>query len=206
MHAVWIILLIMAALWLLSLFRVGAEVRYSEAGLRLLLRAGPLRVTLFPRPKKKPPRARKAPNSGEKEGRAPPKPQKPRRASTLTLLREALPVICDAAGRLRRKIQIDRLDLNVTVAAPSPAAAALAYGGINAAMGMIIPLLENNFIIKKRQFQTWVDYDRKAPAVDLRAAGSLTLGQGAALAFRLAFQMLRIFWNMKQEQKQKEAV
>ncbi|MCI2106273.1 MAG: DUF2953 domain-containing protein [Intestinimonas sp.] len=205
MNALLVFFLVLAVLWLLSLLRLGAEVRYSEEGVRLRLRVGRLWFTLLPRPKK-PHRTPKNEKPEKEKAKTPPKPAAPRRVPSLALLREALSVICDAAGSLRRKIQIDHLDIDVTAAAPNPAAAALAFGGINAVMGMIIPPLENNFTIRERQFRTSVAYDRQTPVIDLRAAGSLTIGQGVALALRLAFRTLRIFRTYKKEQKKKEAV
>ena len=85
---------------------------------------------------------------------------------------------------------MDRLDLELVLAAGDPAAAALAFGGTNAALGMILPLLEQNFDIRRRNIRTAVDFERKTPAVTLGAAVTLTIGQGAALAFHLGRKAL----------------
>ena len=87
---------------------------------------------------------------------------------------------------------MDWLDLELVLAAGDPAAAALVFGGANAALGMILPLLEQNFTIRRRDIRTAVDFDRKTPAVTLRAALTLTIGQGVAFAFYLAWKALPV--------------
>ena len=49
-----VLAIILLALWLISLIRIGAQVRYGEGGLFICVLAGPKRIQLFPaKPKKK---------------------------------------------------------------------------------------------------------------------------------------------------------
>lgn len=203
---VWIVLgAIAAALVLLSLVRVGGTVEYSRSGVLIRLRAGPLRIRVYPpRPKKadgqeKPKRVKK--KSKPEEEQPEPKP-----GGQLGPLKAALPVVADAAGQLRRKVRVDRLLLDVTAAASDPAAAALAFGGVNAAIGMIWPLLENNFNIGDRRIRTRVDFNLTEPEIYLYGSFSLRLGQAAALALRLGIRFLKLWSGRNQEQTKKEAV
>ena len=84
--------------------------------------------------------------------------------------------------------------------------AAMAFGGANAALGMMLPLLENHFNVRQRSIRTAVDFEGSRPVIYLKAAFSLTIGQGVVLAVRLGFQALRILSQYKSGQKQKEAV
>lgn len=203
---VWVVLgAIAAALVLLSLVRVGGTVEYSRSGVLIRLRAGPLRIRVYPpRPKKadgqeKPKRVKK--KSKPEEEQPEPKP-----GGQLGPLKAALPVVADAAGQLRRKVRVDRLLLDVTAAASDPAAAALAFGGVNAAIGMIWPLLENNFNIGDRRIRTRVDFNLTEPEIYLYGSFSLRLGQAAALALRLGIRFLKLWSGRNQEQTKKEAV
>lgn len=203
---VWVVLgAIAAALVLLSLVRVGGTVEYSRSGVLVRLRAGPLRIRVYPpRPKKadgqeKPKRVKK--KSKPEEEQPEPKP-----GGQLGPLKAALPVVADAAGQLRRKVRVDRLLLDVTAAASDPAAAALAFGGVNAAIGMIWPLLENNFNIGDRRIRTRVDFNLTEPEIYLYGSFSLRLGQAAALALRLGIRFLKLWSGRNQEQTKKEAV
>lgn len=203
---VWVVLgAIAAALVLLSLARVGGTVEYSRSGVLIRLRAGPLRIRVYPpRPKKadgqeKPKRVKKKPKPEEEQ-------PEPKPGGQLGPLKAALPVVADAAGQLRRKVRVDRLLLDVTAAASDPAAAALAFGGVNAAIGMIWPLLENNFNIGDRRIRTRVDFNLTEPEIYLYGSFSLRLGQAAALALRLGIRFLKLWSGRNQEQTKKEAV
>ncbi|HJG86417.1 DUF2953 domain-containing protein [Pseudoflavonifractor capillosus] len=203
---VWVVLgAIAAALVLLSLVRVGGTVEYSRSGVLIRLRAGPLRIRVYPpRPKKadgqeKPKRVKKKPKPEEEQ-------PEPKPGGQLGPLKAILPLVADAAGQLRRKVRVDRLLLDVTAAASDPAAAALAFGGVNAAIGMIWPLLENNFNIGDRRIRTRVDFNLTEPEIYLYGSFSLRLGQAAALALRLGIRFLKLWSGRNQEQTKKEAV
>ena len=111
-----------------------------------------------------------------------------------------------------RKLRIDVFQLEVTAAAPDPAAAALCFGGANAFIGMIWPLVEQNFNVKERRLRTRVDFDAERPSVYLYAAATLTAGQALALGLRLTTRFLAEFSKYRAEagspatSKQKEAV
>ena len=203
---VWVVLgAIAAALVLLALVRVGGTVEYSRSGVLVRLRAGPLRIRVYPpRPKKadgqeKPKRVKKKPKPEEEQ-------PEPKPGGQLGPLKAILPLVADAAGQLRRKVRVDRLLLDVTAAASDPAAAALAFGGVNAAIGMIWPLLENNFNIGDRRIRTRVDFNLTELEIYLYGSFSLRLGQAAALALRLGIRFLKLWSGRNQEQTKKEAV
>ena len=190
--------LILAALLLLGQIRFGAQVLYSSAGVKLKLKIGPVKITLLPHKEKKRP---------EKK---PKKPKKPKKAAEgpplgpeeiIALVKQALPVAQEAAGRLKRKIRVDRLYLDVAVGGEDPAAAATAYGGLNAAIGMIWPLVEQNLHVKDRRIRTRADFLETRTRVDLDAAATLTVGQALALAFWLAPKLPRILRTIMKKDK-----
>ena len=190
--------LILAALLLLGQIRFGAQVLYSSAGVKLKLKIGPVKITLLPQKEKKRP---------EKK---PKKPKKPKKAAEgpplgpeeiIALVKQALPVALEAAGRLKRKIRVDRLYLDVAVGGEDPAAAATAYGGLNAAIGMIWPLGEQNLHVKDRRIRTRADFLETRTRVDLDAAATLTVGQAVALAFWLAPKLPRILRTIMKKDK-----
>lgn len=190
--------LILAALLLLGQIRFGAQVLYSSAGVKLKLKIGPVKITLLPQKEKKRP---------EKK---PKKPKKPKKAAEgpplgpeeiIALVKQALPVALEAAGRLKRKIRVDRLYLDVAVGGEDPAAAATAYGGLSAAIGMIWPLVEQNLHVKDRRIRTRADFLETRTRVDLDAAATLTVGQAVALAFWLAPKLPRILRTIMKKDK-----
>lgn len=206
MRPLLILALIAAALVLLSLIRLGVWVSYRSGVLTLKGKVGPVKLTILPQKEKKP--AKKKPRP-EKSAEDKPKKQP---KELLALARRALPVALEAAGRLKRKIRVDRLFLDVTVGGEDPAAAAITYGGINAALGMIWPLVEQNFNVKDRCIRTAMDFSAAETDLSLEVAATLTVGQVLALALRLLPKLPQILGrDGKKEAKradiqQKEAV
>ena len=181
MTALVILAAVAAALVLLGLVRLDAAVGYAAQRLRLRIRVGDLQLQAYRE-----------------------------KAAPLAQLRRYLPLVADAAGRLRRKIRIDRFCLDFTAAAADPASAALLFGGANAAVGMIWPLVEQNFNVKERRIRTRVDFTAQRPDAALSAAATLTAAQALSLALRLAVG----FWKEQSQSsagdkapaRQKEAV
>lgn len=201
MKVVLILAALAAVLVLLSLLRVGVRVLYAPSGLTLRVKVGPAPVTLLPRKARK---KKKRP----KEAKASPPARS--RGDMLTMLRQSLPLVAEGAGRLKRKVRLDRIYLDVTAAAPDPASAAVAFGGINAAIGMIWPLVEQNFNVKDRRIRTRVDFEAGQPTASLDAAATLTVGQAVALALWLAPRLPQVLGREKKNRQtdtiQKEAV
>ena len=192
----WIALGLILLLGLLSQVRLGAAVDYDGGGLQVRLRLGLLRLRVYPLRQRK---------GRDRKKEAPPAPPQPPsggapRGGSLALLREVLPIIAEAAGRLRRRLRVDRLALDVRLAAPDPAAAALSFGGANAALGILVPLLERSLDIRSREIRTAVDFQRKAPSADLHVVLTLTIGQGLALAFHLGRRALPVLLRYRRGQ------
>ena len=204
MRGLLIAVLVLLALFLLSLIRLGAVVQYGEKGLRVWIRVGPIPIQVFPVKKKSPEgdgrRGRKKPPRKKKEGPPPPGLGGP--GGSLALLRAFLPVAAKAAGGLRRRLQIDRLELDLTMAAADPAQAAMAYGSANALIGIIWPVIVNHITVRERQIRTAVDFQRDQPAVYLWAGFSLRLGQAVSLAVRILVQCLGVLARHRQSQKE----
>lgn len=188
--------IVVLALVLLSLVRVGVRVQYAQDRPEVRLLAGPVRITLYPRKAKGPGRRqRKRAKSDQAPGE---KGKLPPLEELIPLIRQLLPLGLEAAGRLRRKIRIDFFFLDVTVASADPARAAVNYGRLNGAIGMFWPLVEQNCKVKQWRIRTWVDFTAVHPTVCLRTAATLTVGQLLALGIWAAVNVLPILSKFKQ--------
>lgn len=189
-----VLLIILLVFWLISLIRVGGRVRYGEAGLFVSVLAGPLKIQILPaKPKKEKSRKKK---KKEPEQEKKPKEKKPKpegRPGTLSRLMQLLPVVGEVCGALKRKIRIDDLKLELIWGGSDPAAIALGYGQANAALGMLWPLIDNNFRVKRHSFQIGMDYERTQPMVELEAALTYTVGQIVGLGVHYGVKAL-IIW------------
>lgn len=189
-----VLLAVLAVLWLISLIRVGGRVSYGQAGLFAYLLMGPVKLQLFPmanasegnwRSKAKKPKKEKPPMA-EKHKKEPGEG----RPGTLSRLMKLLPVVGQVCGSLKRKIRIDELELEVIWGGTDAAAVALGYGRANAALGMLWPVFDHNFKVKRHSFQISADYGRTEPAAELRAAVTMTVGQMMTLGVHYGVKAL----------------
>lgn len=208
MKVLTILAAILLLLFLLSRMRVGSRVRYAEGRLLVRVRIGPGWFTVYPvKKKEKPPKAK-----AEKPAEGAGKPRKPAMAKgeAVSLVMDALPVVAEAAGRLKRKIRIDDLKLDLLWSAPEPAACGIGYGAANAAAGMIWPLFEQNFNVKSYRVRTGVDFDRGSPDIRIEAVITITQGQLLTLALGVLWKLFQIWRShsaaILSTTKQKEAV
>ena len=211
MTALIVIICILAVLILIAQFRVGAAVSFSEDGLFLRLKLGPVKLQILPakprkKPKKEKPKQEKpAKKTSEEEDEATEEKPKRKLTDTIGLARQFLPLLADAAGRFKRKIRIDELTLHVIWGASDPAAAAKGYGMAHAVLGILWPPLERSFNIKEHDLRVFVDFDRTKPAVTAAAQATLTIGQSLALALRLGLKALCIYIGYSRNNKRQTA-
>ncbi len=194
-----ILLVILLILFLLGLIRVGGSGEYSQEGVLVRIRVGPFWIRVFPLKEKK---EEKRPKPKKKK----PKKEEPEEGQTKKggpwgLIKDLLPVVCQAAGELKRRIRIDRLLLDYTAGGPDPANTAMMFGYSNAAVGMLLPLFEHNFNVKERRVRTAMDFNGKEPVIYIYAAFSARLGQLVSLFLRLGWRTLRLYLKHKKQTK-----
>ncbi len=194
------VLLLLLAVILLT--PAGVRFRYDRGDLSLLVRFGPLKLQIFPRKEKKPPRrkpeetkeepekkqtGKKSADNPEKkqtEKRAPEKPKpkkkaekKPRakinREQILYSLETLPPILGRALKRTGRRLRLTPLKVHLLVAGPDPADTALLYGRLEAALGAALPALHRLVRIKDQDVRLFLDFQREQ--MDLIADVGLSL-------------------------------
>lgn len=216
MTVLYVLAVLLLVLFLASFVRVGAWVEFSEGGLVAKLRVGAFYIQLFPmKPKAKKEKRPRAPNKKPEQPADKPKGGPLDLAKKyMPLVKELLPVVADAAGQTKRRIRIDDFRLDLIWRAADPAACAMGFGRANAAIGMIWPLVAQNFNVKNHCIRTGVDFEQGKPTVYLLAMATLTIGQGVSLAVRVAIRSIRAFLRARPQKdktkqtqtQQKEAV
>ena len=209
---------------LLAVLPLGISLRYDENGPMGKLIAGPIRVTLFPRPakkkkqekkEKKSPKQKKTKKSvtaaqpaanGEASAEAQPHgasnaaPTKKKGGSImdfLPLVRVALSFL----GDFRRKLRVNLLELKLIMAGGDPCDLAVNYGRAWAAVGNLLPRLERVFVIQKRDIQVACDFEETQTRVIARLDLTITLGRLLAAVFVFAFHALVEFLKIMIKRK-----
>ena len=206
-------------LFLLAILPLGASVSYDEDGAVVKLIAGPVRITLFPRPKKKKkdkkkdeaPKAKtekpkkKVKPAGKKETSAPAAPaeEAPRKkkGGSVTDFLPLVKVLLDFLGDFRRKLRVNVLELKVILAGDDPCDLAVNYGRAWAAVGNLLPRLERVFVIQKRDIQVECDFTEDKTTILARLDLTITLGRLLAAVLVFAFHALVEFLKIMNKRK-----
>ena len=204
----WLVTL--GVLVLLAVLPLGIHIRYDEDGVLGKLIAGPVKILLFPKPKKERGEQKKKPKKEKK------KPAKKKKASTSATTTQApakkkggsvadfLPLVDVALGLLndlRRKLRVDCLELKVVMAGGDPCDLAVNYGKAWAALGNLQPLLERVLVIKKRDIDIECDFVAPSTLITARVDITITLGRILALVAVNGFKAVKEFLKIMKKRK-----
>lgn len=200
-------------LFLLAVLPLGVKIRYDSDGLRIKVILGPVRFTVYPRPKKEAKEKKKKPEKKQepqKEENLPKPPQPPKeetpkeKKETGGSLTDFLPLVkvaLDFLGDFRRKLRLDDLYLRLILASSDPCDLAVNYGKTWAAVGNLMPVLEKCFVIKKRDVEVECDFAASDTKVIARLEITITLGRLLALAVTYGIRALKEFMTIQNKRK-----
>ena len=199
---IWIVLAgILLLFWLLGRIRVKAAASYSQTGFFLNVKIGPKVIPIVPSAQKA---KGKKPKKTKQQPEEMPESSKPKKGinDTVSTILRYLPLVGEAAGRLKRKIRIDNIDLHVIWGASDPADAAKGYGMANTVMGILWPAVEHNFRVKEYDLSVDVDYELEKPEVSTDVRVSITVGQILSLLVVLGVKALKIYLGGRREKSE----
>ena len=201
----WLITL--GILVLLAILPLGAAVNYHSEGFFLDIIAGPVRIPILPKKKKKTDKKSKKTkkekkSKSEKQGKTKSAAQtKKKKGGPIT---DFLPLVktgLDLLNGFRKKLRIKRLDLKMILAGDDPCDLAVNYGKANAAMGNLLPRLERCFVIKKRNIEIECDFEASQTLIVARADITITLGWLLAILVFYGVRGLKQFLQIKNKRK-----
>ena len=178
-------------LLLIGLTPVGVSLIYGQDGLFLNLLAGILRFRLYPRTKKekkskpeKKPAAKQQPTTSRRPS------EKQKTGGKLTDFIPLLETAMDFLGSFRKKLRVRCLQLDLVMAGDDPCDLAVNYGKAWAAVGNLMPLLEQVFVIRKRNVQVNCDFTADATVIYLRLDVTITVGRILGLGIKYGVQAI----------------
>ena len=208
----WVITL--GILFVLAILPLGVEAHYDAQGPVVRLILGPVHLTLIPG--KKPKKEKKKPEEEKKDqpsSDAPvkqigkdapdPAPEAPKEEKGGSVL-DFLPLVKTALeflGDFRRKLRIDHLRLKLIMAGGDPYNLAVNYGRAWAALGNLLPKLEQWFVIKKRDIEVACDFVASEMTVTAHVKLTITLGRLLAAALKFALKALVQFLKILKKRK-----
>jgi len=167
--------IIVAILFLIAVLRFGVILEYSKAGFLLWATAGFLKFSILGEDKEKKPKKKK-----EKEKK--PFDFKP---GSLNDFLNIINAVKNALSRLKRKLLIKKLILYYTSAGDNPANTAIQFGAANAVFGAIIPVLERNFRIRRRDLKAAADFNAREQGIYAKISVSIAVWEVVYILFAL---------------------
>ncbi len=188
MKALVIVILVLSVLLLIP---IGIDGGYKSKTAVLGLRVGFLNIRILPR----------RPKHGKPKLKKPLKLKKPRKVEKKTgkakkldaeALGQLLPIALKSLGRLRRKIHVDYLRLRYTFASNDPFKTAIAFGTASAALGAVLPLLDEAFEIGETDIGTSFDFLSEEPVLDCWLTTTIHLWEVFYIAIALGIDFLKL--------------
>lgn len=201
-------------LFLLAILPLGVSVKYNAQGPLVRLILGPVRLTLVPAKKRE--KKEKKPEKKKEEPKPEPvkqigkdksepalrkEPEKKEQGGSLLDFLPLVQTVFDFLGDFRRKLRLDHLELKLIMAADDPCDLAINYGRAWAALGNLLPKLEQWFVIKKRDLEVECDFTASETLIIARLDITISLGRLLAAVVRFAFRALKEFLNIKKKRK-----
>lgn len=192
-----LLLVLLAAAVLAVCLRVGAEAEKNENGVRVRVRYGPLRLTVYPLKKRAPKDKAAAPKK-------PPKPEKPKEPPGFDLsgldVGETVCLALTLLEEMKDTLVIDRLCLSMTVAGTDAARTAQRYGTYMALAGMIYPFLTQNFVMKICRIEITPDFDHTQTTWSGEAACFMRPVRGLLALLRHRKALYRLYRQIQKDE------
>lgn len=197
----WIITFLI--LFILAILPLGASIRYDADGLIIRIIGGPVRLTVYPFPKrkKKTKKTKEKTPPAERPVKTDASPtSKPKGGSLLDFL-PLLQLAMEFLGDFRKKLRVNHLEMKLIMAGGDPCDLAINYGRAWAALGNLLPMMERVFVIKKRDLEVECDFTAEQTLINARLDITITLGRiislGVVYGVRGAITFLKIMKKRK---------
>ncbi|MEG1632545.1 MAG: DUF2953 domain-containing protein [Oscillospiraceae bacterium] len=193
------LLIILAIIVFILVVPLGVRVAYLNDVLHLAARVLCFNIRLLPKREKpdKPPKKKK-----EKKPKKPKKPKKskkedeaeaeePKKKPSPSELIDLAKLGLGALSRFRRKLTVNSFMLHFTAADDDPYDAAMLYAFSNTVLGILLPLAEESFNIRKSDVKTAVSFETTEPSVDAELTLTISLGRILGIGIALGFAFLK---------------
>ena len=188
----------------LAILPIGIRVFYHEDGAIIHVIAGFLRFKIFPgkkkEKKKEAPKEKEKPKktkTGSKEKASPEEKKGGSITDFLPLVNTALEFL----NQFRKKLRINRLEMKLIMAGDDPCDLAVNYGRAWTAVGNLFPLLDQVFVIKKRNIEVECDFTADKTLTKVRVDLTITLGRILSLLVVYGLKLLFQYLNITKSQK-----
>ena len=204
-------------LFLLAILPLGVRVHYNADGALVQIILGPVKLTVVPskkkpekekKDKKEKPKKKKKKKAADKPKQvgadtppAEPKSEKKDEGGSILDFLPLVKTLFEFLGDFRRKLRVKNLQLKLIMAGGDPYNLAMNYGKAWAAVGNLLPKLEQWFVIKKRDIEVECDFVAAKTTVIAHLDLTITFGRLLASVFKFLIKALVKFLQIKKKRK-----
>lgn len=175
----WLIAL--GVLILIAMLPIGISALYDAEGPQAIVYVGPIRFFVFPAKKKEKRKKEKKPkkkSTGKGSGNSTTNKKK---GGNIQEFFPLVDMVLDFLAAFGKKLRVNNLQMKLILAGGDPSDLAVNYGKGWAALGNLVALLENAFIIKKRDLEVECDFLADSTTIIVNVDVSITVGRVLAL-------------------------
>jgi len=211
----WLIFL--GFVFLIGIIPLGATVAYDAEGFRAGLILGPVKLQLFPKPKKESKTKKQEPEQKTKEepaaqqqeqlpeGKPEGAPEKdlgkPRDGGSLLDFLPLLDVAVDMLASLVGRLRVNYLQLRLTLAGDDPCDLAVNYGRAQAAGAALLAKLNEWLVIQKQDVGIACDFTADETKIIARLDLTITIGRALTWAVAYGVRGLITFLKIKKQRE-----
>ena len=215
--------IVLAILIVIALLRFGVCVEYSESGVAVTAYAGAISLKVLPRKEKqlsaaeeeklkarredksRKKAAKKAVKKAEKDAEEHTRKESgEKKPGVLKPVLDMLPAAKKMLKRLRRRLYIKNLTIYYIVAGDDPSKTAMTYGAANAAVEVIVPMLEKSFRIKHRDFKVLCDFIETQQKIYINAAISMAVWEAVYTVLAVLPAVIGLLMSTKATKNRKD--
>lgn len=207
--------------FLIGMIPLGVSVVYDEDGTVVRVIAGPLKLLVFPRPKKakketppkpaaeeakKEQKAKKSKQTddipdGPPDGAPSKKLPKPKQGGSMLDFIPLVDVAVDMLSGLGRRLRVNTLQLRLTMAGDDPCDLAVNYGKAQAAGAALLAQLDRFLVIKHQDVEIQCDFVADEMKILARLDLTITIGRILSLGVVYGFRGLITFLKINKQRK-----
>lgn len=180
-----VLLVVVLIILLILVTRLSLILKYDDSGASAVLRVYFVKITLYPKGKLKEKPKEKRKEKKKKKGEEDEKKEEKERGGGFENFKEIFEIIQQILSVVRRRLLIKSLTLRYTVSCDDAAKAAIRYGSACVLMSSLIPALEGNFKIKRRDIKIGVDFTGSGSKIFARGVISLAIWEIIYIAVAL---------------------
>ena len=191
----------LAVVLAIGLLPLGVRIVYGESGLQLSVLAGPMKFPINLEKKQKEPKKKEAKPAESAPAQKTAEKSETSSGGKFTDFLPLLKVLKEFLWDFRRKLRVRKLEMKLIMAGDDPCDLAVNYGKAWAAVGNLMPLLEQLFVIKKRDVQVACDFVGSQTTLYLRVDAVMALWRLLGMLLRHGFRGIREYLKINEKRK-----